>query len=174
MSDDQDSVSEAERQELIRRAEELQKQAQELKERLDAHIGSQRPSSLAIAGRVVALFGIPLAGGVAVWWLLDSIVFGILAPVALFIPTFLVLERIVGTGNAGPPIGSRGWEAQQNVRLLGDVLDARRRELSTSDDPDRLRREITFLEQQRVDELGKVADRSPGRGYVGFEAYDGD
>ena len=173
MADEPDAVAEAERQALIRRAEALRDQAQELSERLEAQIEARRPSRLAIAGRVTALFGIPLAGGVAVWLLLDSWLFAGITPFVLFVPTFLVLERLIG-GPRAPGIGTRGWEAQQNVSLLDNVITARRAELSHADDPDPIRREIAHLKEQRLKEIALLGDTGPGRGYVGFDAYSED
>lgn len=73
------------------------------------------------------------------------------------------------------PLGSLAFEAELTLDPLTRTIASRRSELAAAP-PERaaeLRKEIVFLEEQ-VLEIQAIVDRrdpSPGRGYVGFDAY---
>ncbi len=73
------------------------------------------------------------------------------------------------------PMGSLAFEAELTMSPLMLTIEARNRERTGADPARRaeLDREIAFLAKQ-VDEIQAIVDRgdrSPGRGYVGFDAY---
>ena len=79
---------------------------------------------------------------------------------------------------AGMRPGTRAWEAKMNVDLLERVIAQRHVEKQQTQDADkraRLDREIAHLTTQLADNtvIWQSGDASPGKGYVGFDAYNG-
>ncbi len=99
----------------------------------------------------------------------------LLVVLAVVVVLVVVVKR---AGPGGPPVGSRAWEARMNLDLLLRVIEERLARKQAAQDPaerGRLEREIAFLSKQ-VDEQTAIADsgdRSPGKGYIGYTAYDG-
>jgi len=78
----------------------------------------------------------------------------------------------------GPPPGTRAFEAFHTAALLERVIHERKVELGRTQDAARkahLEREVPFLEGQLQKNRAIVAakDRSPGRGSIGFEPFQG-
>jgi hypothetical protein len=137
---------------------------------------STPPKGPPVFVRVLLIFGPPIAlvviaGMYVAWWA------AILAFIVGFILNFKILEKVL-PGAKGVGIGSRAWEAQMNLKLLGDLIGARRGELAAADDTrrGRLEREIAHLERQiPVEQAILLAnDGTPGRGYVGITPYPGE
>jgi hypothetical protein len=161
------------REELMARAQELLARTKELQAKYEQRL---KPKGPPVFVRVLLIFGPPIALAVAAfiyvaWWA------AVLAFIVGFILNFKILERVL-PGPKGIGIGSRAWEAQMNLKLLGDMIAARRGELARADDASRgrLEREIAHLEGQiPVEQAHLLAnDGTPGRGYVGVEPYPGD
>lgn len=78
-----------------------------------------------------------------------------------------------------PPVGTRAWEARQELRKLPDIIDARLHEAAqpglTLRERAALRAEVDHLRAQ-LDAHARALrafDLSPGRGYVAAEGYRG-
>lgn len=157
------------RQELIAQYAKLKHDAEALRDRVEAQQGGGVKIS-----RVLLLFGLPIAGGVGAFVVTASLLWAILASVGLFVVIVAIALKMT-PGAPGP--GTRAWEAGMTARLLDDVITARRGEQASADDERRgyLDREIAFLIDQRRECLAIAAsgDTSPGKGYVGFEPYQG-
>lgn len=79
---------------------------------------------------------------------------------------------------AGMRPGMRAWEAKMNVDLLERVIAQRHVAKQQAQDTEtraRLDREIAHLTTQLADNtvIWQSGDASPGKGYVGFDAYNG-
>lgn len=120
--------------------------------------------------------GAALAAAIGTYVATSSILFAVLALVAAPVIVLVIALRLT-PGAPGP--GTRAWESQHTAMLLVDVIASRRGErATTADDSQRARidREIAFLSTQ-LDQHRAIAasgDRSPGRGYVGFDPYNGE
>lgn len=161
------------REELLARLDNVKQRAEALRDRLDAHA---RPKRGLVARRLSLLLGIPLAAAVILYLATSSILFAVLAFVACLVVTVAIGLRMTPT-LPGP--GTRAWESQLTAKTLADVITARRAERAAATDDTRrgrLDREIAFLAAQLDQHLQIAAsgDRSPGRGYIGFDAYSGD
>ena len=90
----------------------------------------------------------------------------------------VVIVLLVLKGGGGPALkpGSRAWEASLTMGPLLGTIEARKQEMAGERNQRkqiRLGKEIAFLEKQ-VPELQAIIDAkdaSPGRDYIGFDAY---
>ena len=127
--------------------------------------------------RILLMFGLPIAAGVATGYLTHSILFGILAGVGAFIVVLAVALKLTPTPAHMKP-GTRAWEAKLTADLLIRTIDqrlAQKRQTTDASKVAQLDREIAFLSAQ-VDEntaIWQANDPSPGKGYVGFTPYNG-
>ncbi len=98
--------------------------------------------------------------------------------IGLGIAVLVVIGFLVLKGGGGPALkpGSRAWEASLTMGPLLGTIEARKQEMEGERNQRkqiRLGKEIAFLEKQ-VPELQAIIDSkdaSPGKGYIGFEAY---
>lgn len=160
------------REELIAKYKDLQGQA----EALQAKLATQARQGGVKWGRTLLMFGMPVAAGVVIGLVTHSVLFGILGGIGAFVVMIVVAIKMTPPG---PGIGSRAWEAKLTAELLVRVIDQRTTEkLQTHAElkRDRLEREIAFLNKQLVENtrIAQSGDPSPGKGYVGFEPYNGD
>ena len=127
--------------------------------------------------RVALLLGLPIAIGVGTGMALHSILFGILIGIGAMVVIFTVVSKL-NPAPAWTRARTRAWEAKLTLDPLLRVIEQRMLELQNapvSEFPKR-EREISFLSKQADTLMAIVAsnDASPGRGYVGFDAYQGD
>lgn len=105
------------------------------------------------------------------------VVVGIVALVVIFFVVLLVRGGD-GGGSGGPALqpGTRAWEASLTMGPLLNTIEARKLEMANEQNQRkqiRLTKEIAYLEKQ-IPELQAIIDAkdtSPGRGYIGFDAY---
>lgn len=159
------------REELIAKYKDLQARA----EALQAKMAKQAREGVKW-GRVLLMFGLPIAAGIGIGMATHSVLFGILGGIGGFVGIVAIMMKMTP---AGPGVGSRAWEAKLTAELLVRVIDQRTSEkLQAPNDEKRgrLEREIAFLNQQLVENtmIAQSGDPSPGKGYVGFEPYNGD
>lgn len=159
------------REELIAKYQELRERAEALQKKM-----AKQSREQVKWGRVLLMFGSPIAAGVGIGYATHSVLFGILGGIAAFVVMIAIVMKLTPPG-AG--VGSRAWEARLTAELLVRVIDQRTSEkLQTQDEAKRgrLDREIAFLNSQLVENtmIAQSGDPSPGKGYVGFEPYDGD
>ena len=162
------------REELMARAQDLLVRAKELQAKYEER---QKPKGPPVFVRVLLVFVPPIALAIGAYFVVGRWWAPVLGFVVGFIINFKILERVLpGPKRVG--VGSRAWEAQMNLKLLGDLSAARRGELSRADESGRgrIEREIAFLEAQIPEEQAFLVanDGSPGRGYVGVKSYEGD
>lgn len=106
-----------------------------------------------------------------------SMIWGILGAVIGLVVVF-VMRGGKGAAGGGLSPGTRGWEAQLTLDPLHKTIAHRKGELAAATDEkqrDHLTREIAFLEKQvpELEALVAAKDASPGRGYIGFDAFPG-
>jgi hypothetical protein len=172
MSGDPEAASEQKREELLDKYRELHSHAVDLRKRVKAQKGNNSGAKWGRTG----LLAVAAIGGAAVMWIFFG---GVMWPVVGFVGGFVVVVAVLMKLN--PPhgsdvMGTRSWEAKLTLDPLGKCLADRRLTRSHEKDVGKgahLDREIAFLEKQQA-ELARVAasgDRSPGRGYIGFDQY---
>lgn len=127
--------------------------------------------------RVALTLGLPVAVGVGAGMTLHSILYGALIGLAAMVVILMIVNRLRPAPAWTKP-GTRAWEAKLTIDVLVKTVDQRLAELETAqvDQVPKKRREIEFLAKQ-VDTLRAIIDSndaSPGRGYVGFDPYQGD
>lgn len=99
--------------------------------------------------------------------------------IGLGIAVLVVIGFLVLKGGGGGPAlkpGTRGWEASLTMGPLLGTIEARKQEMAGERNQRkqiRLGKEIAFLEKQipELQALIDAKDPSPGRGYIGFDAY---
>lgn len=160
------------REELMQRLQDLHGRAVELRDRANAQARAQSGVKW---GRVVLVFGLPIGAGVLAYATTHSILLTIAAVLVAFIAFVIVAAK---NAPASTRPGTRAWEAKMNADLLERVIAQRHVEKQQAQDPaqrERLDREIAHLTTQLADNtaIWQSDDPSPGRGYVGFDAYNG-
>ena len=127
--------------------------------------------------RLALTVGLPAAVGVVAARALGSTCYGIAIGVGLMVVIVAIVAKLRPAPASSKP-GTRAWEAKLTLDVL--VRTIAERVLATRTAPaeqlPKKIREITFLTAQ-VDELASIVehnDASPGRGYIGFDAYQGD
>jgi len=158
------------REELIARLQDLDARAKDLQARLQP-----QPSGVRW-GRLLLLFGFPIAAGVVGHMIAHSLLVAILAAIGVFVVVIAIAVKMTPVPAHMKP-GTRAWEAKLTADLLIRTIEQRTAEKRAADGEkrERLEREIEFLSKQ-VDEntaTWMAGDMSPGKGYVGFTAYDG-
>jgi hypothetical protein len=161
------------KEELMARLQDLHGRAVELRDRANAQARAQSGVKW---GRVLLIFGLPIGAAVGVYLGTHSILFTVLGFLAGFIAIVMIASR---NAPAGTRPGTRAWEAKMNVDLLERVIAQRHVEKQQTQDPAkraRFDREIAHLTTQLADNtvIWQSGDASPGKGYVGFDAYNGD
>lgn len=156
------------KEELIARLEDLKTRAEAAQKALTPGVQW---------GRVFVMLGIPVLAAIATFVLSRSVLYAVLAFLGLLI-VFIVIAAKLAPAGRGPRAGSRAWEAQMTADLLERVIADRRAEQRTTQDDarrDYLGREIAFLTAQLDENLAiwHSGDPSPGRGAIGYTAYDG-
>ncbi len=127
--------------------------------------------------RLALTVGLPIAVGVAAAATLHSGLYGILIGIAAMTVILTIVAKLRPAPAWTKP-GTRAWEAKLTVDVLVKTIAQRVEATRTvpADQLPRKLREIEFLSKQ-VDTLTASVDRndgSPGRGYVGFDPYQGD
>src|SRR5262245_22960464 len=132
------------KEELMARLQDLHAKAVDLRDRANAQTRKSGPRW----GMIALVFGLPVAAGVLVSMALQSILFGVLAGVALLVVLVMVLSK---NAPASTKPGTRAWEAKLTAELLDRVIVQRTAEqMQTQHTNKRARfdREIAFLKQQ--------------------------
>ena len=159
----------ATREELIARLENLDARAKALQAQM-------QPSGIRW-GRVFLLFGLPIGAGIATGYGTHSILLGIGAGIVAFIVAIAIAAKLSPTPAHMKP-GTRAWEARMTADLLDRTIAQRSQQKQQAADAgqrEHLDREIEFLAKQRADNtaIWQSGDASPGKGYIGFEPYNG-
>jgi hypothetical protein len=127
--------------------------------------------------RLALTVGLPIAVGVIAALSLHSVLYGFASGIAAMI-AILAIVATLRPSPAWTKLGTRAWEAKLTIDVLVTTIAQRVEATKTAPAeqlPKKLR-EIEFLMKQ-VDSLTAIVDRndaSPGRGYVGFDPYQGD
>jgi hypothetical protein len=162
------------KEELMARLQDLHGRAVELRDRANAQAKAQQGGLK--WGRILFLFGAPLAAGIGVGKATGSTLYGALAGIAVMVVVIIVLSKLSPTPASLKP-GTRAWEAKMTAGLLENIIAQRRSEQAAAagNQRDKLGREIAFLEEQLAENnrVWAAEDASPGKGYVGFKPYEG-
>lgn len=127
-------------------------------------------------GRLLLMFGLPIAAAVVGHMVTHSLLVAILAAIGVFIAVVAIAVKMTPTPAHMKP-GTRAWEAKLTADLLIRTIEQRMAEQRAADGAkrERLEREIAFLSKQ-VDENTATwmsGDMAPGKGYIGFTPYNG-
>lgn len=158
------------REELIARLQDLDARAKNLQARMQP-----QPSGVRW-GRLLLMFGLPIAAGIVSHMAAHSLLVAILSAIGVFIVVIAIAIKMTPVPAHMKP-GTRAWEAKLTADVLIRTIEQRVAEKGAADGArrERLEREIAFLSKQ-VDENTATwmsGDMSPGKGYVGFTPYDG-
>jgi hypothetical protein len=154
------------------RLQDLHGRAVELRDRANAQAQARSGPRW---GMIALLLGMPIAAGVLTNMALDSIVLAIVAAIAVLVLIVVVISK---NAPASTRPGTRAWEAKLTAELLGRVIEQRSQEKTQLQDPrkrDRAERELEFLTKQLGENVAiwHSEDPAPGKGYVGFDPYQG-
>jgi hypothetical protein len=168
--------AEAERQRLIRQAEQLQHDVEELKQRWDEVARRQsrgRPRFTAEDGLQI---GLPIlaAGFVTLTW---SWPVGLVCGFLTWVVVLNVREMMPRSSSGEGQAMSRAWEAARTVELLDQAIALEEKKLDELDehaDPGPLKRSIVHLIEQRAAQqaIADSGDPRPGTGSIGFTVWD--
>ena len=165
------------RAELLARLEAAKQRAEALKQRVDKIDREQNRGDGRAPLRILGLVAASSLGAVLFYWWLGGWGWAVLGFVVGAAVTLAILLRL----NPAPAYmtpGTRAFEAYHTTNVLVNVIAARRAERGALDDAAQARmdREIAFLENQLADLRAIVAanDGSPGKGYIGFDPYNGN
>ena len=162
------------KEELMARLQDLHTRAVDLQERMNAQARARQGGPK--WGRIALVLGGPILVGVGVQMAVHSVLLTVLAVIVAFVAIVWVAS---GSAPAAMRPGTRAWEAKMTADLLERVIAQRHVEKQQTQDPAkraRLDRELAHLTTQLADNtvIWQSGDASPGRGYVGFDAYNGD
>lgn len=157
------------REELIARVQDLDARAKNLQARLQPKPAGVR------WGRLLLLFGVPIAAGFIGHSVTHSVLLAILAAIVVFVVVIAIAAKMTPLPAHMKP-GTRAWEAKLTTDVLIRTIEQRTFAKQAADGAkrERLEREIAFLSKQ-VDENTAIwmsGDVSPGKGYVGFTPYN--